>query len=146
MKRFLVFALVILSFITTAQTIQTPDQFLGYELGSRFTRHHRVVEYFKYIDNLSANVTVTQYGETNELRPLIYAVIASPENFANLEQIRQDNLKRAGVLEGSPTSKVAIVWLSYNVHGNEASSLEASMKTLYELVNPANAKSIGKRF
>ncbi|TXH27867.1 MAG: zinc carboxypeptidase [Cyclobacteriaceae bacterium] len=141
MKRFLVFALVILSFITTAQTIQTPDQFLGYELGSRFTRHHRVVEYFKYIDNLSANVTVTQYGETNELRPLIYAVIASPENFASLEQIRQDNLKRAGVLEGSPTSKVAIVWLSYNVHGNEASSLEASMKTLYELVNPANAKT-----
>jgi hypothetical protein len=141
MKRFLVFALVISSLITTAQTIQTPDQFLGYELGSRFTRHHRVVEYFKYIDDLSANVKVTQYGETNELRPLIYAVITSPENFANLEQIRQDNLKRAGVQEGSAAGKVAIVWLSYNVHGNEASSLEASMKTLYELVNPANAKT-----
>ncbi|MBX2913943.1 MAG: zinc carboxypeptidase [Cyclobacteriaceae bacterium] len=141
MKQLFLFALVILSFTSTAQTIQTPDQFLGYELGSRFTRHHRVVEYFKYIDDLSANVKVTQYGETNELRPLIYAVIASPENFANLEQIRQDNLKRAGVLEGTPTGKVAIVWLSYNVHGNEASSLEASMKTLYELVNPANAKT-----
>jgi len=141
MKPILFLALVILSFTSSAQTIQTPDQFLGYELGSRFTRHHRVVEYFKYIDDLSANVKVNQYGETNELRPLIYAVIASPENFANLEQIRQDNLKRAGVLEGTPTGKVAIVWLSYNVHGNEASSIEASMKTLYELVNPPNAKT-----
>ncbi|MBN8576217.1 MAG: zinc carboxypeptidase [Cytophagales bacterium] len=142
MKPTLLFALVILSLTTTAQTkIQTPDEFLGYELGSRFTRHHRVVEYFNYIDGLSANVKVTQYGETNELRPLIYAVITSPENFANLDQIRQDNLKRAGVLEGNPASKVALVWLSYNVHGNEASSLEASMKTLYELVNPANAKT-----
>jgi hypothetical protein len=141
MKPILFLVLVILSITTTAQTIQTPDQFLGYELGSRFTRHHRVVEYFKYIDDLSANVKVTQYGETNELRPLIYAVITSPENFANLEQIRQDNLKRAGVQEGSVAGKVAIVWLSYNVHGNEASSLEASMKTLYELVNPANAKT-----
>lgn len=141
MKQIFLFALVILSFTSTAQTIQTPDQFLGYELGSRFTRHHRVVEYFKYIDDLSANVKVTQYGETNELRPLIYAVITSPENFANLEQIRQDNLKRAGVQEGSAAGKVAIVWLSYNVHGNEASSLEASMKTLYELVNPANTKT-----
>ena len=141
MKQIFLFALVVLSFTSTAQTIQTPDQFLGYELGSRFTRHHRVVEYFKYIDDLSANVKVTQYGETNELRPLIYAVITSPENFANLEQIRQDNLKRAGVQEGSASGKVAIVWLSYNVHGNEASSLEASMKTLYELVNPANAKT-----
>lgn len=142
MKRILIFALLLSAVIVSAQTkIQTPDEFLGYELGSRFSRHHRVVEYFKYVDELSPNVKVTQYGETNELRPLIYAVIASPENFANLEQIRQDNLKRAGVQEGSPSGKVAIVWLSYNVHGNEASSLEASMKTLYELVNPANAKT-----
>ena len=29
----------------------------------------------------------------------------------------------------------AIVWLSYNVHGNESSSTEAAMKTLYKLVN-----------
>ncbi|HNU42895.1 MAG: Zinc carboxypeptidase [Bacteroidetes bacterium OLB12] len=142
MKRIILLVLTLISVGAWAQpALQSPAEFLGYELGSRFTRHHRVVEYFKYVDDLSANVKVTQYGETNELRPLIYAVIASPENFANLEQIRQDNLKRAGVLEGTPSGKVAIVWLSYNVHGNEASSLEASMKTLYELVNPANAKT-----
>ncbi len=134
---------MLLALSSFAQTkIQSPDEFLGYELGDRFTRHHRVVEYFKYVDELSPVVKVTQYGETNEHRPLIYAIIASPENFANLDQIRQDNLKRAGALDGSPSSnKVAIVWLSYNVHGNEASSIEASMKTLYELVNPANAKT-----
>ena len=122
--------------------IQSPDEFLGYELGDRFTRHHRVVEYFNYVDELSPTVRVTQYGETNEHRPLIYAIIASPENFANLDKIREDNLKRAGAMDGSPSAnKVAIVWLSYNVHGNEASSIEASMKTLYELVNPANTKT-----
>lgn len=126
-----------------AQTpLQTPAQFLGYELGDKFTRHHRVVEYFKHVDEAMPNVKVEQYGETYERRPLIYAVIASPENFANLEQIRQDNLKRSGMMEGSQSgSKVTIVWLSYNVHGNEANSMEASMKTLFELVNPANAKS-----
>ena len=42
-------------------------------------------------------------------------------------------------MEGTPSTKVAIVWLSYNVHGNEANSMEASMKTLYELVNPDNS-------
>lgn len=121
---------------------QSPSDFLGYELGDRFTRHNRVVEYYKHIDEACANVKVMQYGETYEHRPLIYAIVASAENFQNLEQIRQDNLKRAGVLDGTPSSnKVAIVWLSYNVHGNEANSTEASMKTLYELVNPSNAKS-----
>jgi hypothetical protein len=106
MKKFLLlnFALFI-SVLTFAQTkIKSPDEFLGYALGDRFTRHHRVVEYFNYVDELSPTVKVTQYGETNEHRPLIYAIIASPENFANLEQIRQDNLKRAGALDGSPSS------------------------------------------
>ncbi len=137
------FIYLFLALCSFAQTkIQSPDEFLGYELGDRFTRHHRVVEYFKYVDELSPVVKVTQYGETNEHRPLIYAIVASPENFANLDQIRQDNLKRAGALEGTPSAnKVAVVWLSYNVHGNEASSIEASMKTLYELVNPANSKT-----
>ena len=120
---------------------QSPSAFLGYELGDRFTRHHRMVEYFKSIDEAMPNVQVAQYGETYEHRPLIYAIIASPENFKNLEQIRLDNLRRAGAAEGTPSTKVAIVWLSYNVHGNEANSMEASMKTLYELVNPNNAKT-----
>ena len=135
-------ALLLISFIGVGQSkIKSPSEFLGYELGDQFTRHHRVVEYFNYIDEQSPTVKVQQYGETYERRPLIYAIIASAENFQNLEQIRQDNLKRAGVLEGTPSTKVAIVWLSYNVHGNEANSTETSMKTLYELINPDNAKT-----
>ena len=119
--------------------LQTPGEFLGYELGDRFSRHNKVVEYFNHVDDASDNVKMMQYGETYEHRPLIYAIVTSPENFKNLEQIRLDNLKRAGVLDGATTgNKVAIVWLSYNVHGNEANSMEASMKTLFELVNPSN--------
>jgi hypothetical protein len=140
--KYILVALSLLSFTSIAQNqLQSPAEFLGYELGDRFTRHHRMVEYFKHIDDVSGNVEVKQYGETYEHRPLIYAVIASPDNFKNLEQIRQDNLKRAGMMEGTPSTKVAIVWLSYNVHGNEANSMEAAMKTVYELVNPNNAKT-----
>src|SRR5258708_32745698 len=31
--------------------------------------------------------------------------------------------------------------MSYNGHGNESNSMEASMKTIYELVNPENSKT-----
>lgn len=124
------------------QELKSPETFLGYKLGDKFSRHHRVVEYFRYIDETLPNVEVIQYGETYEGRPLIYAVITSPENFKSLDDIRINNLKRAGMAEGAPTAdKKPIVWLSYNVHGNEASSLEASMLTLYELTNPANTKT-----
>lgn len=127
--------------MATAQNIKSPDEFLGYSLGDRFTRHHEMIDYFKYVDAQMPNVQVTEYGKTYESRPLIYTIIASPENFSKLEEIRQDNLKRTGLLQGMPSSnKVAIVWLSYNVHGNEASGMEASMKTLHGLVSTPQGK------
>ena len=139
---FLLFAFCLFGSHTFAQSkLQSPDEFLGYELGDRFSRHHQMVDYFKHVDEAASNVVVQQYGETYEHRPLIYAIIASPDNFKNIEQIRLDNMKRSGLVDGTPTTKVAIVWLSYNVHGNEANSMEASMKTLYELVDPGNFRT-----
>ena len=118
-----------------AQTIKSPSEFLGYELGTRFTRHHAVVDYFVYVSKTLNNVQLEKYGETNEYRPLYISYISSAENIQNLETIREDNLKRAGVLEGNASTNIATVWLSYNVHGNEATSTEASMITLYNLVS-----------
>ena len=120
----------------------SPAEFLGYESGERFTTHNRAVDYFNHVAAMLPNAEVYTYGETYEHRPLLYLVITSQENFSNLENIRIDNLRRAGMAEGSANNgKKAIVWLSYNVHGNEASSMEAAMLTLYELANPANTKT-----
>ncbi len=121
-----------------AQT-KSPAEFLGYELGERFTPHHQIIAYFEHVAANNDNVELERYGETYELRPLVLAFVSSKSNMDNREQIRQDNLKRIGMLEGNPTGKkVAINWLSYNVHGNEAVSSEATMMTLWELVNPSN--------
>jgi len=121
--------------ITTAQQITSPSEFLGYEIGTKFSRHHQVVDYFKEVASQVPNqVKLEKYGETYERRPLYVTYISSEENMRNLETIRQDNLKNAGIMSGSSNPNVAIVWLSYNVHGNEASSSEASMLTLYKLL------------
>lgn len=143
MKRITWFLVLMLIAATgVAQNLQTPKQFLGYELGDRFTRHHRVVEYFQHVANARPNnVKFLQYGETYEHRPLVITIVGSEENIKNLDQIRLDNLKRTGFESGAPSSKVAIVWLSYNVHGNEANSMEASMKTIFDLADPSNAKT-----
>jgi hypothetical protein len=117
-----------------SQSIQSPSEFLGYEIGSRFTRHHKVIAYFKYVSTSLENVKLEKYGETNEHRPLYVTYISSQENIINLENIRKENLSQTGIIPGNAANKKAIVWLSYNVHGNEASSTEAAMLTLYELV------------
>jgi len=117
-----------------AQSVQSPSEFLGYKLGTRFTRHHKVIEYFKYVSETSKSVSIEKYGDTNENRSLYVSYISSEENIKNIEKIREDNLKRTGIKEGNPTTEVGIVWMSYNVHGNEASSTEAAMITLYNLI------------
>ena len=133
MTRFLTFVFLFLITNVFAQ-LQSPSEFLGYEIGSEFSRHADVVRYFEHVAANSNRVTYTEYGKTNERRPLTYAVVSSPENMTNIEAIRKDNLKNIGLENGSANPEKAIVWLSYNVHGNEASSTEAAMVTLYKLI------------
>ncbi|WKN32706.1 M14 family metallopeptidase [Porifericola rhodea] len=123
--------------------IPSPAEFLGYELGERFTPHHRVIDYFETIAEEVPNISLTQYGETNEYRPLVVAFISSPDNFDKLENIRKANLSRAGLAEAADSEfeDIALVWLSYNVHGNESVSTEASMQVLYNLANKNNAQA-----
>ncbi|MBN4056163.1 zinc carboxypeptidase [Rhodothermus sp. AH-315-K08] len=138
----LIAALSLSCWTLQAQTLQSPADFLGYELGSRFTPHHRVVDYYEHVAETSDKVMLYQYGETYEGRPLLAAYVGTPERLGNLEQVRLGNLSRAGLANVEPTD-AAIVWLSYNVHGNEAVSTEASLATIYELVRPGNERAEG---
>ncbi len=143
MKLLFALPLALVSILASGQEkLLTPSEFLGYELGDRFTSHAKAVEYFQLVARELPNAEIYKYGETYEHRPLVYLVISSPDNFKKLEEIRTDNLRRTGLESGTPVGKkIAIVWLSYNVHGNEASSTEASMQTLYELGNVSNRKA-----
>ncbi|WP_204346160.1 M14 metallopeptidase family protein [Psychroserpens algicola] len=140
-KSFAIVIALLISLSSVAQNLQSPSQFLGYDLGTKFSRHHQVIDYFKHVaEAKSQQVKLESYGETNERRPLMLAYVSSEENLKNLETIRENNLKNAGVLNGKPTANtIAIVWLSYNVHGNEASSTEASMRTIYKLLTEKQA-------
>lgn len=125
-----------------AQKLQTPSEFLGYQLGEQFTPHHRVVDYYRYLATASKNIRLEEYGKTNEGRPLLLAFVASAENIGNLEEIRKNNLRLAGInKEVSTANQPAIVWLSYNVHGNESVSTEASLQTIFDLLDPTNQRT-----
>ncbi|WP_179351811.1 M14 metallopeptidase family protein [Winogradskyella vidalii] len=122
--------------LVLAQNIQSPSEFLGYDIGTQFSRNHQIIAYFKAVQQQVPNqIKLEQYGTTNERRGLHLAYVSSEDNIKNLNAIRENNLKNTGLLEGvSTANEIAIVWLSYNVHGNEASSSEAAMLTLYKLL------------
>ncbi|MFK7750417.1 MAG: M14 metallopeptidase family protein [Kordia sp.] len=136
---FTLLSFLIISTTVFSQNIQSPDEFLGYELGTRFTNHFRVVDYYQYLAKASNMIQLEEYGRTNEQRLLQVAYVSTAENLGNLESIRKNHLANAGIENSSASADKAIVWLSYNVHGNESSSTEASMKTIYELITSKKA-------
>ncbi len=120
--------------------LQSPAEFLGYQLGDQWTPHYKVYNYFHHVAANSDLVIIEDYGTSYQGRELTHVVVTSSENQANLEEIRTNNLKLVGFESGEPTENTkAIVWLSYNVHGNEASASSAAMYTIYELLTEKTA-------
>jgi hypothetical protein len=146
-KRYIIFFTFLISgllFQTAFAQLQSPAEYLGYELGDRYTPHHKVMDYARHIAENSDRAILDVYGETYENRELVHLVVTSPGNHQNLEEIRTNNLKLTGLMDGDPTDmRKAIVWLSYNIHGNETSSSEAAMSTLYQLNDPGNSEAAG---
>ncbi len=123
-------------------SIPSVEQVLGYEPGDRITWHSDTIRYFEALQQAAPDrVLLQEFARSWEGRQLIYAVISSPDNIANLDAIKS-NMQRladpritdedaaAALIE----SQAAITWLSYSVHGNEISSTDAAMLTAYHLL------------
>ena len=131
------------------ENIDSPETYLGYELGSEYTLYANVVSYLKYLSSNSDKIIMNSYGKTYEGRSLEYLIISSKKNISRLESIRKNNLLLSDPrnIKSSVASKIikenpGIYWLSYNVHGNEASSTEAVMQVAYRLVASNDSETL----
>ena len=122
--------------------IQSPEEYLGYEIGFEHTRHDLIVAYLKYLSNVSEKAQLIKYGESHEGRDLIMLTVSSTENLNNLEKIKNEHLKHTvpGTKTKIDSSLPIIVNLGYGVHGNEPSSAEAAILAAYTLVASENNK------
>ena len=121
--------------------IPTPESVLGYRVGEAFTPHVEVERYYKTLAQAAQErMRLVPYGRTFEGRTLYLAIFSAPENLSKLESIRETISRLTDPSKTSPEQAAeiarttpAIAWLSYNVHGNEASSSEASLQVAYQL-------------
>ena len=142
MKQLLLLTFIGLTSFLSAQTILSPDNFLKHNIGEQFTPHHRLIDYYEHVAENSPNVMLKYYGDTYEGRPLVLAFVSTPENLANLENIRLNHLQKIGLEDGKAEGKEkAITLLSFTGHGNEAAGSESSMPVLDELASPNNERT-----
>lgn len=120
--------------------IPKPAEFFGYAPGERFTHYDQLENYLVRLDELSDRIDLQVYGKTPEGRNLYAAIVTSPSNHRRLDELRQANLRLtdARTMKDDEARKILashpiFVWLTYNVHGNEASGTEAAIMLLYNL-------------
>ncbi len=127
--------LLLLGSISLSAQIKSPEEFLGYPIGTKFTYHHQIVAYSRYLASQSNGLAQWQvYGHTSEGREQGQMVIANLPAGVSLEQVQQNHQKRIQG-EKADLSLPVIINLSFNVHGNEAAGSEAALNTLYALIS-----------
>lgn len=126
-------------FVSNAQSkLQSPKDFLPL-YGSQVTFYHEVEDYFEHLCKNSSLIHKIPYGTTPQGRALTAYVISSENNLKSIESIRLQHLSGIDLAEKTAiTSEKAIVWLSFNVHGNEIGAIESALSVAFDLVNPEN--------
>ncbi|MEM1262759.1 MAG: M14 family zinc carboxypeptidase [Pseudomonadota bacterium] len=121
--------------ITFDESIPTPAEFLGFELGDAPVRHHQLVDYVRHVAALSDRLTVETIGYSHERRPILFVVATSTNNFERIDEIKAQHvaLTEPGSGQGVSDSMPVVTWVNYGVHGSESSSLDASLPFVYHL-------------
>lgn len=123
--------------------IPSPEQFLGFPLGSRPVRYEEVSRYFQLLAEKSPKRTrLIQAGQTHEKRNLFYLIVSAEKNIEQLEQIRHNIslladprlLKTEAEAEKIIEENPSVVWLMYSIHGDELSGTDSSLQIAYQLV------------
>ena len=115
-------------------SIPTPEEVLGYQIGTYFLNWDDVCKYMERLDAASDRVSLKRFGRTYNHREFIQICISSENNISNLDKIREEHLQlcdpsRSSLLE---TDKMpVIVNLMASVHGNETSGVNAAVLAAY---------------
>ena len=122
-------------------SIDHPNKFLDFKYGERVASTDQIENAINVYKNQSDRILVTKYGETHEGRPLHALFISSPENLANLDNIKENvtKLSDARYINDKEAAKLikslpAIAWMAYSIHGNETSGADAALGLIYHLI------------
>lgn len=116
--------------------IPTPKKIFGFETGEQLVSYDQTVAYFREIARYSKRIKLIQQGYTYERKPLIFLLISTEKNIANIEVIRKNhnNLCDPSKSQNMDVDSLKLIsWMCYGIHGNEASSIHAAVLVAYML-------------
>ena len=149
MKRTL-FAVALLVATTLTAAVQSPSQFLGFDVGAdrKLADYKQIVSYFRALAAASPRVRVETLGKTTLGEDFIMAIVSSEGNIRNLEKIRGTARKLADPrgLNDQQVAQLArdgkaIVLVTCNIHASEIASSQMAMEWAHALATANDAET-----
>ena len=147
----LVVLLAALVLPAAAQTVTSPQDFLGFEIGADYhlASYSQLQAYWTRLASESPRMVLQEIGRSAEGRPQLMAVVTSPENHARLEHYRGIS-RRLAMAEGVTESEAralakegkAVVWIDGGLHASEVLGAQQLMETVYQLVSLADEETL----
>jgi hypothetical protein len=144
MKRWvLIICGVLLVMAPVLAQIQAPEDFFGFRLGSdhKLAGWDRIVAYFRFLDEGSDKVRVTELGKSTQGNSFIFAVISSKENLDGIEEIKRTS-KRLAMARGltdesakalAGAEKVSVL-ITCSIHATEVGAAQMAPELVYDLI------------
>jgi hypothetical protein len=124
--------------------VTAPETWFGHQLGAdrKIARWDRIVDYFYQLDKESDRIQVSDLGPSTEGNPFLLAIISSPNNLKNLEELRQINLQitdprgqtEAAIKQLTQQGKVVILQ-TMSLHASEIGGTQMAPELAYDLLS-----------
>ena len=128
--------------IAQAQSLPTPEQYLGFRVGTdkKLATWPQVVEYMRMASRASDRIKFEEMGKSTLGNPFVLMTISSPKNLARLDQIKADQRKLAYPYDLSEKDaeqiiarNPAVVLITLTIHSTEIGSTQMSLELVHRL-------------
>ncbi len=132
-----------LSMAVTAQSIPTPESFLGFRVGTDHKLAHwdQILEYMQMVDRASDRVQVEILGKTTLDRDFPVVIISSAENMRDLDRIKRinqrlydpDTIRDEAEARRLIADGKTVVCITMNIHSTEIGASQMVLEAVHRL-------------
>lgn len=147
---FLLVALVAIP-ILAQENITSPKEHFGFNIGDDYhlANYTQLTSYWKKLAQESARMKLVEIGTTAEGRPMLMAIITSPENQKKLDRNKEIS-RRLALAEGLDkddaralaTEGRAVVWIDGGLHASEILGSHQLIELVYQMVSQNDPETL----
>jgi hypothetical protein len=159
-RRLPILVLVLLAFVLAAPAVHTqgkitPPQFTvgakTYAAGDDYflANYTQLQEYLARVDKESDRIQVVEIGKTAEGRPMLMAIVTSPENHKKLARYKEiaNRLARAEGVSDEEARKLAaegraVVWIDSGLHATECINAQGMFTFVHQMASQNDPETL----